>query len=308
MPASPSGRGLPLWLTKAEENTPARKVSGAGFLSRTLRRLSAVFENEFYSERYASKPFVMQRLDARVKIVVLLSYLIFSAFASGIVALLMLAAVAAAYAAVSGLDLKDYLRRSWAYLPPIVFVLSLPAATGFFSAGAPLFYLLPPGAAGLSAGVYFTSSGLISALRLALRPGISLSFAFLLLLTTRWSDLTEAFRRLHLPDGFVAILNMAYRYLFVITETAAGMMEARQLRTVGRLSAADNRRFVGHSVGMLFLRSHFMSEEIYDAMLCRGYTGKSAAAHPPRAGAPDLLFLFGNLLILILMIAGEKLF
>lgn len=300
---------IPAWLReKNPEGNGGASPSGTHFLSKTLHHFSEVFENEFFCERYAGKPMLLQSLDPRVKIVVLLAFMIFSAFASSIVVLLALAVIALVYAGVSGLDRKDYIRRVWAYLPLIVFVFSLPGASSLFVRGTPLFYVFRPGFPGLPDGLYFTAGGVEMAFRLALRPGVSLSFGFLLLLTTRWSRLTGALAALHVPRLFISILNMAYRYIFVMSELAGGMMEARALRTVGRLKAADNRRFMSHGVAHMFIKSHFLSEEIYDAMVCRGFTGRPVSLDTFRVNAADLLFVVSNVLILFLLIAGERLF
>lgn len=298
---------VPAWML---EKSPSRvgRSSGTGFIAKTLRSFSEVFESEFRAERYASANKLLQCLDPRVKVIVLFGFMVFSAFSSSIVILLLLALIALLYAKLSGLDMKDYLRRVWAYIPLLVFILSLPGASSLFTKGTPLLIILPPGVLELHDGLYFTAPGVMMAVRLALRPGISLSFAFLLLLTTRWSQITEALARMHLPLMIVSVLNMAYRYIFIIAGMANSMMEARYLRTVGKLSAADNRRFMGHSAANLFIKSHFLSEEIYDAMVCRGFTGRPVSIETEKMQLSDILFIVNNAVILLLLIAGELLF
>lgn len=300
---------IPSWLLEKDSGVKTSTGSaGTHFIARTLHHVSEVFENEFFCERYASKSMLLQCLDPRIKIIVLLAFMLFSAFASSIVILLALAVIALVYAKLSGLNMKDYFRRVWAYIPVIVFAFSIPGASSLFTKGTPLFYLLKPGIFGLQAGLYFTASGIEMAVRLALRPGISLSFAFLLLLTTRWSQITGALAALRVPLPAVSILNMAYRYIFTIAEMANSMMEARFLRTVGKLQTADNRRFMSRSFAHLFIKSHFLSEEIYDAMACRGFTGKPVSIDRFKIGASDLLFLMNNLIVFIVLIVGERLF
>ncbi|ADU26834.1 cobalt ECF transporter T component CbiQ [Ethanoligenens harbinense] len=300
---------IPAWLLETSRDEKARVASsGTNFLIKTLHHFSEVFENEFYCERYASKTMLLQCLDPRVKVIVLLAFMVFSSFSSSIVILLALAVIAFAYAKLSGLNMTDYFRRVWAYLPPAVFVCSIPGASSLFTKGAPLFYVLPPGTFGMQNGLYFTSSGIAMAFRLALHPGISLSFAFLLLLTTRWSQITHALAGMHVPLVVVSVLNMAYRYLFVTVEMAKNMMEARFLRTVGKLETADNRRFMSHSVAYLFIKSQGLSEEIYDAMVCRGFSGKPVSIRSYKISAADVLFLINSVVILMLLIVGEHLF
>lgn len=306
-PETPSE--IPLWLLEKNRDESFKPdSSGTNFITKTLRRFSEVFENEFFCERYASKPMMLQCLDPRVKVIVLFGLMLFSAFASSIVVLLALALIALVYAKLSGLDMRDYVRRVWAYIPLLIFIFSIPGASSLFTKGTPLFYILKPGTFGVQTGVYFTVSGIAMAFRLALRPGISLSFAFLLLLTTKWTRITGALAGMHVPLLVVSILNMAYRYIFIMAETAGNMMEARFLRTVGKLDPSENRRFMSRSVAHMFMKSHFLSEEIYDAMVCRGFAGKPVSMDRFKISGADILFTTNNLVILIVLIAGELLF
>lgn len=300
---------IPSWLTgKSREGSSGAKSSGTHFLAKTLHHFSEVFENEFFCERYAGKPGLLQSIDPRVKFWVLLVFMIFSAFCSHIAVLLLLAFIALLYAKLSGLAMGDYIRRTWAYIPLLVFIFSIPGASSFFVKGAPLFYVLKPGGWGFQTGVYFTANGIGMAFRLALRPGISLSFGFLLLLTTRWPRITGALASMHVPLIFISILNMAYRYIFVMSEMAAGMIEARSLRTIGKLETSDNRRFMSHSIAHLFIRSHFLSGEIYDAMTCRGFTGEPVSMDEFQVKSTDMLFLVNSVVLLLVLIAGEFVF
>ena len=298
---------IPSWLLGKNSHEIVRS-SGTHFIAKTLHHFSEVFENEFFCERYAAKQMLLQSIDPRIKITVLFAFMLFSSFSSSIVILFTLAVIAFVYAKLSGLDGKDFLRRAWVYIPLMVFLFSLPGASSLFTKGTPLITLLNPGTFFFRDGLYFTASGIEMALRLALRPGISLSFAFLLLLTTGWSRITGALASMRVPLTAVSILNMAYRYIFIMTATAANMMEARFLRTVGKLKASENRRFISGSAAGLFIKSHYFSEEIYDAMICRGFTGRPVSIGGFRTCGADILFFISNAVILIVLIMGDRLF
>lgn len=294
--------GIPAWLLEKSGEFPAAGGSKTHFMRKTLKNISGVLENELYTEKYAHRRGFLQLIDPRVRLCVFLFFIVFGNFLSGIVPLTILAAVPLLYAHLSGIPAGRFFRRVWLTVPLLVFLFSLPGAGSFFLAGKPLFYIVPPGVFGN--GIYFTAAGVQMAFRIALHTGISLSFAVLLLLTARWPQITGALAALHLPEVAVSVLNMAYRYLFLLSETAAGMMEARYLRTVGRLPGSENRRFMGHSAAYLFLKSHFFSEEVYDAMRCRCYDGKPSASGFSKFGAPEVLFLIVNFLIAFLTVGS----
>ncbi len=306
-PYDPCGRcALPAWLLEKSAGNPPARGSKTHFIRKTLRHISEIFENELFCEQYAAKPLFLQSVDPRVKLIVLLFFLVLSNFTANPAVLLLLAAVPLFCAGLSGIPAGTFFRRIWLYLPLLILILSLPGASSLFLKGRPLFYLVPPGVFGLNEGLYFSVGGITAALRAALRAGISLSFGFLLLLTTRWSHITGALASLHVPGVFVNVLNMAYRYIFAISVMAGDMTEARYLRTVGALKASENRRFTGHNIAQLFLKSYFLSEEVYEAMCCRGFTGRAAGLYSFQIRKIDWLFILNNLLIFLILILWER--
>lgn len=299
---------IPDWLLEKSESVEAKPSrSKMHFMRKTMKHISEVFQNDFFCEKYAGLKLLLQIIDPRAKLVVFLFFMIFSSFTAKIIILVILAVIPLFYAKLSGLDMKNYSKRIWLTIPLLVFVLSIPGATSLFVKGTPLLYVLQPGSFGLSEGLYFSLSGISVALRLALRTGVSLSFGFLLLLTTRWCHITGALAAMHIPLLFISVLNMAYRYIFVMSVSAGDMMNARFLRTTGRLDAAENRKFMGYSVAHLFLKSHFLSEEIYDSMCCRGFTGKPVSITRFKMNGKDYLFFANNIIIALILILGEYL-
>jgi cobalt/nickel transport system permease protein len=109
------------------------------------------------------------------------------------------------------------------------------------------------------------------ALRIALRTTACLQVSLLLVLTTRWTDLTRGLSGLGIPVLFVAVLEQTRRHLLHLPLTAEEMFQARRARTVGAVAAGDARRFVGHSMGALLGKTQAAAEASHAAMLARGY-------------------------------------
>lgn len=275
------------------------RIAGRGFLSGTLLRFSGLFENELYNNRYAGMDGLWQSVDPRMKIIVSLLFIVTANCSRNFAVLAGIGLTAAGYAAASHLLMRDYLRRVWKYLPVIVFIFTLPGASSWMVQGTPV----------LSLGkVYFTRAGLETVFRAALRTGDSLSFAFLLLASTRWKDLMAGLSGLHIPDGFIAILNMAYRYIFLTASSGTEMMQARWLRTTGKIRSKENRKYVGGVFGLLFIKVHRVSEEVYQAMVLRGYRGVFGRAELRRLRMLDVLFLTVNIVIIMILLTGGYIF
>jgi cobalt/nickel transport system permease protein len=119
-----------------------------------------------------------------------------------------------------------------------------------------------------------TAQGLASASYLVTRVETAATLSVLLILCTPWSHVLKALRVLGVPVLFVVILGMAYRYVFLLLESAQAMLESRRSRQVGDLPGPERRRLAAASVGVLMSKSMQMSGDVYDAMLARGFRGE----------------------------------
>ena len=94
----------------------------------------------------------------------------------------------------------------------------------------------------------------------------------LLVQVTPFRTLLTAMRRLGVPGVLVATLQFMYRYLFVLTEELDRMVKARRARTFKRSGRLDWGLLTG-LIGVLFLRAFERAERVHAAMLARGWDG-----------------------------------
>jgi cobalt ECF transporter T component CbiQ len=218
------------------------------------------------------------------------------------------------YASISEIEVKKFIRRVWLVIPLILLIMSIPAMTNIFIPGKPIFYFyrglhlnllffsLPP-------DFYLSAQGLLSVVKTVMRVGVSISFGYLLIVTTRWSDLVKGLSVLKVPVLVTAIFNMTYRYIYILSKISLESMEARFLRTVGDISNKKNRNFIANRMSFLFVRSHYISDEIYDSMKCRGYFGKPVSLKPLKVKAGDIIWIVNNVIIALMIIfIGEMIF
>ena len=100
------------------------------------------------------------------------------------------------------------------------------------------------------------------------------SFAVLMAISTRHNELFKSLRSLGIPNIFIQILDMTYRYIFFFVKVFEEMHLGLKSRLIKNLKRKDARRWVGARIGYLFKRSLKMSEEVYMALIARGYTGE----------------------------------
>jgi hypothetical protein len=130
----------------------------------------------------------------------------------------------------------------------------------------------------------------------------------LLTLTTRWSRLLAGLRGLGVPKMFILVIGMAYRYLFHLLTVAMDRYEARKARSVGK-QAHDQaaRRFVSATAGALIGKSHYLAEEVHQAMTARGFRGDIKVLDRFRVGVLEAAWLFGVACAAALALSGDTL-
>ena len=272
-------------------------MSRTKFLDKTLLAVAQVAERFFFSEEHARMKGLLQSLDVRVKLLTFLFLLVLISFLHTPRALWFLSGVGLVFAAASRVPIGLFLTRVWLFVPLFSATLVLPALLNIVSPGEPLWVILTLqqsyswGPYTLPQEIAVTRQGLWGGIVFISRVGASLSFAVLLTMTTRWSDIFAGLRALMVPRIFVMTLNMTSRYLFVFLRLIQDMYRARKSRTIHALSTSSERGWVASRIGVIFRKSLEMSNDIYLAMLSRGYHGEIIALNRFRTTTVDYIWL-----------------
>jgi len=118
-------------------------------------------------------------------------------------------------------------------------------------------------------------------------------------MVTPWADLLKSLRAVRAPQVFVLILSMTYRYIFLFLHTVNGVFLARKSRIVARTSGAEQRRWISGTIGSLMSRSFKMSNEVYTAMLARGFGGEMRSYSAFAMRPADWLALGGTVAVAV---------
>jgi len=245
----------------SQPKTPAHSHKRNGFIERTLSDISHTFEQSVFAEELARQPGLLQAIDPRVKVLSLIALLIAVGLSRNLPVIVGLYGVALILARLSLVPMGFFVKRVWLFMPFFTGVIALPAL--FITPGPPLVQL--------PFGLVITQTGAQTALFLLMRVSTSVSLGILLILTTQWNTLLKALGVLRIPDVFVLILGMTYRYIYLLLHTTNDMFLSRKSRVVGRLSSAEERRIIAASAGTLLSKSLHLSSEVYLAMQSRGF-------------------------------------
>lgn len=252
-----------------------------GFVERSVDTLLGAMERSMQADRLASSGGLLQRIDPRAKVVGILALIAAVALARkpGVVAVMLAGSVLLAL--VSHLPLREIAARAWG--STLIFTLALAVPALFLTPGRVIAH--GPG------GLEMTDTGARTALMLLLRVETAVTLALLLVVSTPWARVLRALRVLHIPLVFVVILEMTNRFIHVLLQTAHEMFESRRSRRVGTLPAADARRVVAWSGGVLLSKSVAMSDDVYLAMQSRGFRGEVRVLDEPRMRPGDWAWL-----------------
>lgn len=153
--------------------------------------------------------------------------------------------------------------------------------------------------------ISLTSSGIELMGTLLAKAWLSVICIAVFMYATRIYDFFKGLERLGCPRVLVMLLNVMYRYIFVIHDEAVRLKQARDSRYFGG-GLLLNIKTVGYMAGSLFVRSYERAERIYNAMLARGYDGINRTIKMLHFGAEDIIFaLIWILLVMLVGISGQ---
>ena len=248
--------------------TPARKRSKPGFAEKTLGDITHNIEQAIFTEENARRQAFLQTFDPRLKLILVAALLVATGLAHNLWTVLVLYALTLGLAFRSRIPFDFFVKRVWLGIPFFAGIVVLPSL--FLIPGPPVVSVAVPAT---SFVLTITQPALAGALLFVARVGTSVSLAVLLVLTTPWSDVLKALSVLHVPEAFVLILGMTYRYIFLFLHTLDNMLLSRKSRTVAATSGDEQRQYIVASMGVLMSKSFKLSNDVYQAMLSRGFSG-----------------------------------
>lgn len=280
---------LPSWMSEPEKTLPGpgRKAGRTHFLRRTMLEIGGALEHELHNENMSRRDGFLQGIDARYKIIAVLTAILLAALIHDVRLLLVLYGLNVLLMMVSRLPVWTLQKRIWLTIPLLTLLLALPATLNLFNDGTPLLVIFSlPGYLAIGnwqapEQLFISYQGARAALFLFLRVGLSLSWGVLLVATTPFSKLLSALHSLKIPSIIIMVLEMSIRYLALLLQLSLDMFAARQLRSVGQLSLRERQKQVGSAVGALFISSILLSQEVHEAMVARCYTGTNQVTPLP---------------------------
>lgn len=249
-------------------------------------------KESIFADEYASQKGFLQSLDPRAKTATFLLFILQILFTKSILILSCLYALCLMLTQVSKINLWFFLKRTWVFIPLFSFFIAIPALFSIFTPGEALVTL---NLIGFELTV--THQGLSGAQLFVMRVITSVSFVVLLSITTRHFELLRVLRIFKIPQVFVMTLGMCYRYIYLFVEIIENTYLAIKSRVGTKVHYKRGQHIVTWNIAYLWQRSYQLNEEVYKAMLSRGYKGEPVTLNDFRIKAKDLMWLIVTAII-----------
>ena len=262
------------------------------FIERSIRGTLSFFKEAIFADETASLPGLLQSLDPRIKIVTVLCCLLLVLFTRCLAVLGFLYLLSLILAVISWIRLGFFLKRTWVFIPLFSLLIAIPAMFSFVSPGDPV----------LSAGAFhITRHGLMSAGFFIGRVITSVSLVVLLSMTTRHFDLLKALRFFGIPQMFVMVLGICYRYLYLFVEIVENTHRAIRSRVGSGMHHQKGQKVVAWNIAHLWMRSYALNEQVYNAMVSRGFRGEPVTLDHFQTKPRDWFWLFATIVVILLL-------
>jgi cobalt/nickel transport system permease protein len=259
----------------------------SNFIARSLMAVFSFLKDSVFAEDYAARQGLLQSLDPRVRIISFALLFITAVFLKKTEFLALLYALCLALAVLSRIDLGYFLKRTWIFIPFFSLCIALPAISSIFSPGITVATLKI-----FKLQLAITREGLQAAILFVSRVVVGVSYAVLLSLTMRHTALLRVLRIFGIPQIFIMTLGMCYRYIYLFVEIIENTYLAVKSRSGTAVHYKKGQKLVTWNIASLWQRSYVLSQEVYAAMLSRGYRGEPAVIDDFKAGVGDWVWLF----------------
>ena len=215
-------------------------------LEKSLKEFSEFFQN-FLNFEPSSNGF-LQKVDARIKVFGMITLIVASVSTFNVKKLLILFVMLIILLLTSKIPIKKYIARIW-LIPTFSFFITSPH-------------------------IFLDSTGVYYVTTFTFRVFLAVSFLTLILMTTDFSSLINAMRFYRIPDSFISMFSICYRYIHFFFIELYKALIAWESRKIKDLSIKDTWKDGGKIVGNFFIRALEKGERVYMASMARGYNGK----------------------------------
>ncbi len=293
-------------LAPAPDRTPSGRVR-TSFIGKGLEYAASILRAGFIQWETASRRGFFQGIDARVKVLFLMSFIVLVSVNKTILSEVAIGLFLLGLAIASRVNLVEHYRKIILLTFVFGLLLALPSACNIITPGEvmlPVVHLEKSRTFGgftVPQEVGVTNEGLRRVAMLSLRVMNSLSVSLLVFATTPFVEFIKALKIFRVPDIFLMTITLSYKYIFIFVTTVHEMHMAKKSRLAGPERDREARRWIAGRIAFIYYKSQQRCEEVFRAMTARGLSDSIKFHHVRPLTRKDWLTgagLFVSLLLL----------
>ena len=261
-------------------NPAKTKRAKLSFLDKTILNSSKAVKSIYLQAENAASDNFIQNIHPRVKFISLIYMSIVVSVVSNPVTQLLITAFIFLLCIVARLKLLEVYRKIFILAFVFGFLVVLPASLNIITPGKIIFKVISLSKPShfliynIPQNIGFTLNGLQVVSIVFLRVLNSVSFALLVVFTTPLPPFIKSFKMVGVPDTFLMIISLAYKYIFILSRTIEETYFAFKSRLSANINSNSIRKLIGGRIFFIFKRSMIIYQNTYYAMVSRGYKGK----------------------------------
>ena len=231
----------------------------------------------------------IQRLDPRVKIVIVSLFSVVVAAANRFQVLTWALALSILIVLTANVPIKELMRR---LIPVNMLIIFLWLFLPFTFAGETLFFIGP---------LTVTREGVLYATRITIKSNAIMLVLIALVASTPIFTFGHAMHELGITQKIVHLFFFTYRYIHVIHREYSRLVNSMKIRGFIPKTSLHTYRTYAYMVGMLLVRSLDRAQRVHNAMLCRGFKGNLYSLSKFSLKRKDVVSLIFMLTVIIFM-------
>jgi cobalt/nickel transport system permease protein len=256
------------------------KRAKLSFTDKTILNSARAVKSIYMQAENAAKENFIHKINPHVKLISLIYLAVVISVVSNPVAQILATALIFFLYIMAGLKVFQVYRKIFFVAFIFGFLVVFPASLNIITPGKIIFNLISFNKPShfwiynIPQNIGFTENGFQVVSLIFLRVLNSVSFAMLIVFTTPFPSFIKSFKIIGVPDTFLMIISLAYKYIFILSRTIEETYFALKSRLSGNIKSTSIRKLISGRVFFIFKRSVMIYENTYYAMVSRGYNGK----------------------------------
>ena len=280
-----------------QQNVPKSKGARLSFPDKTIMNSAAALKSIYVQAENASTGNFIQRLHPGIKLIILIYTVIVISIVNRPGAQLIITFSIFSLYLIARIKIFDVYKKIFFLATLFGLIIVLPASLNIITPGNIIFNLITFNKPvhfliyNIPKHIGFTENGFKVVSLIFLRILNSISFAMLVIYTTSFPAFIKSFKILGIPDTFLMIISLAYKYIFILSRAIEDTYFALKSRLSGNVGNKRIRELISGRIFFIFKKSMLIYDSTYLAMVSRGYQGKVLFHSQKKLTAIDFITL-----------------